>query len=110
MSLEKTICTEVQENIAWGRNLSSVDQIHILTCSKCQLVALEFEEIDSVLKNNTVEIPEGFADSVMQNLLKHEHSQREEFKIIEFCTQIFNNPVFRWGVGGTSFLLAFAAH
>ena len=43
-------CSNVQENIAWGRVLSAEDQNHIMTCSQCSKVALQFEEIDSAIK------------------------------------------------------------
>ena len=103
-------CSNVQENIAWGRVLSTEDQNHVMTCSKCNKVALQFEEIDSAVKNNEVNVPEGFADRVMKQILIQEEKYNPSPSAIEVLMAIFHNQAFRWGVGGTSFLLAFAAN
>ena len=104
-------CTFVQENIAWGRALSQLDQDHILSCSNCSLIAMEFEDIDSAIKNEEAFVPQGFADKVMEKVVAYEKSQVSLLlELKEFLMMLFNNQVLRWGVGGTSFLLAFSAH
>ena len=111
MTSKNKDCTFVQENIAWGRALSQLDQDHILSCSNCSEVAMEFEEIDSVIKNEEASVPLGFADKVMEKVMAHEKSQVIIYlDLKEFLMRLFNNQVLRWGIGGTSFLLAFSAH
>ena len=101
----------VQENIAWGRALSQLDQDHVLSCSNCSVVAMEFEEIDSAIKNEEVFVPQEFADKVMEKVMAHEKSQVSLYlDLKEFFMMLFDNQVLRWGIGGTSFLLAFSAH
>ena len=105
MTSKNNECILVQENIAWGRPLSERDQSHVITCSNCSVVAMEFEEIDSSIKNTEVFIPAGFADRVMEKVIAD-----ERFTLKEFLMMLFNNQILRWGIGGTSFLLAFSAH
>lgn len=106
---EANRCDVVQENIAWGKSLSEIDQKHVLTCLKCQCIALEFEEVDSTIKNISADIPDGFADRVMSRVATLEDKSNHS-SIVEFFMELFHNQFFRWGLGGTSFLLAFAAH
>jgi hypothetical protein len=111
MTSKNKECTFVQENIAWGRALSQLDQDHILSCSKCSVVAMEFEEIDSVIKNAEAFVPQGFADKVMEKVMVHEKLQNSLYiDLKDFFMMLFNNQILRWGIGGTSFLLAFSAH
>ncbi len=111
MNTENNECSQVQENIAWGRSLSKSDQDHILSSSKCGFVAIEFEEIDSVIKNAEVFVPREFVDVVMGRLEKYEKSKTTlNLTFKEYCMILFDRQIFRWGIGGTSFLLAFSAH
>jgi hypothetical protein len=112
MTSNNNDCSSVQENIAWGRALSSADQTHVVTCPNCSVVAMQFEEIDSAVNNIKAEIPEGFADRVMQRISLEEkkHPAESVASVKDFFITLFDNPVFRWGLGGTSFLLAFSAH
>lgn len=111
MTSKNNVCILVQENIAWGRALSQLDQDHVLSCFKCSGVAMEFEEIDSIIKNAEAFVPERFADKVMEKVMAHENSQDSLYlDLKEFFMMLFNNQALRWGIGGTSFLLAFSAH
>ena len=111
MTSKNKECIFVQENIAWGRALSQLDQDHVLSCSNCSVVAMEFEEIDSAIKNEEVFVPQEFADKVMEKVMAHEKSQVSLYlDLKEFFMMLFDNQVLRWGIGGTSFLLAFSAH
>ena len=103
-------CNLVQENIAWGKNLSNIEQNHILNCPKCSAIAVAFEDIDSALKESQVEIPEGFADRVMAKVMKEEAQSSFNENVKDFFMMLFNNQILRWGIGGTSFLIAFSAH
>ena len=55
-------------------------------------------------------MPAGFADRVMKQILIQEEKYNPSPSAIEVLMAIFHNQAFRWGVGGTSFLLAFAAN
>lgn len=104
-------CTLVLENIAWGRNLSKEDQVHILNCIECSSAALSFEELDSLVANEAIHVPIGFADKVMKQIDTIESSShRLNNRMSDFITTLFDSPIFRWSIGGTSFLLAFSAH
>lgn len=111
MTSENNGCLLVQENIAWGRSLSNLDQDHVLSCSKCSAIAMELEEIDSVIKNVETLVPSGFAERVMKSVTALENPHVDfHLNFRSFFEVLFNNQVLRWGLGGTSFLLAFAAH
>lgn len=104
-------CILVQENIAWGKSLAQSDQDHVLSCPKCSLIAIEFEEIDSIIKNTEAFVPEGFANKVMDKVVAYENSQASlHLDLKEFFMMLFGKQILRWGVGGTGFLLAFSAH
>lgn len=111
MTSKNDVCTIVQENIAWGRALSIPDQKHVLICPKCSKVAIAFEEVDSAVNKFTSDVPTDFADRVMAKIIAREKSEPkflENFK--DIFAVLINHQVFRWGIGGTSFLIAFAAH
>jgi hypothetical protein len=111
MNSQNNICINVQENIAWGRALQEADQTHVLNCPSCSSVALGFEEVDSLFKAGAIVVPDGFAENVMRMLDKTESSNLsflENFK--EIINMLINHQWLRWGIGGTSFLIAFAAH
>jgi hypothetical protein len=63
-------CSEIQEEIAWGRTLSSEDQGHVLECAECGPVALDFARLDGLFRAADAAIPDGFAESVMESLEK----------------------------------------
>lgn len=110
MTSNNNACNEVQENIAWGRALSSSDQNHVLNCTKCSLVAMQFEEVDSAVNNVKSEIPDGFAERVMERIFQEEKRfNQNSASVKDVLIRLFDNPIFRWGIGGTSFLLAFSA-
>lgn len=104
-------CTSVQENLAWGRAsaLSKEDQIHVLSCAKCGAVAMAFEEIDSSIQSEEIDVPDNFADSIILKIRANEKMPWLE-KVREIFEILSQNQAFRWGIGGTSFLIAFAAH
>lgn len=111
MTSKNNECTLVQENIAWGRALSLHDQGHVLSCSHCNVMAMEFEEIDSAIKNVEDFVPQGFADKVMAKVMADKKSQSSSHSNLkDFFMVLFDSQILRWGIGGTSFLLAFSAH
>lgn len=111
MIIKNKTCTIVLENIAWGRSLSEDDQKHILNCAECSSAALAFEELDALVANESVHVPAGFADKVMGKINANEvNTLSLNNKLSDLITMLFDSPIFRWGIGGTSFLLAFSAH
>ncbi len=111
MNSKNIECARVQENIAWGRSLSDLEQNHMFSCKECNNLALEFEEIDSAIKNLSIEIPDKFADVVMERIMATESEQANlDKRIVEFIIALVDNQILRWGIGGTSLLLAFSAH
>lgn len=110
MNSENNDCMLVQENIAWGRALSDLDQNHVLSCPRCSGLAMDFEEIDSAIRDIEVVVPVGFADKVMANITFQQKQHEPSSGLREFFMSLFDNQILRWGIGGTSFLLAFSAH
>jgi hypothetical protein len=70
MVKERMDCSRVQEELAWGRELSEPAQWHVVECALCGQVALEYTELDSKLSRHLSEapVPEGFAARVMERL------------------------------------------
>lgn len=111
MTSKKNECAIVQENLAWGKALSALDQEHVLSCPHCSAIAVDFEEIDSMIKNAEDFTSYGFANQVMAQIALNDKSEDRSFlNLRESVMMLLNNQVFRWGIGGTSFLLAFSAH
>jgi hypothetical protein len=108
MSLVNTECSSVQENIAWGKGLGENEKLHILNCTRCSLVATQFEELDSLMKNEEIVIPNNFADQVMFKINQQEIKKSQS--IYEFISLILDSSICRWGVAGIGFLAAFSAH
>jgi hypothetical protein len=69
-------CQKIQEIIAWDRELSEQDKVHILSCPQCSEIAASMEELDSLLSDvSHIEVPSGFADRIM---LKIREDEKEE--------------------------------
>jgi len=59
-------CTQVQEEIAWGKNLTEEAQSHIFGCINCGKLALEFTTLDALVNRDLdIEIPLDFVERVM---------------------------------------------
>ena len=112
MNIKRNDCNLVQENIAWGKPLCLEDKKHILDCNKCSAVATQLEELDSLMRSESTDIPFGFAEDVMLKIIKLEH-QNKSLKFSAFTEIImafFDNSLLRWGIGGFGFLFAVSAH
>jgi hypothetical protein len=111
MIIKNKDCNSVQANIAWGKSLDLVDKKHILDCHRCSNVAVQFEELDSLMKNESINIPSDFADRVMQKITQQE-KQKKSLNISAFPESIMaflDNSLLRWSIGGVGFLFAFSA-
>jgi hypothetical protein len=105
MSQSKNTCQEVSELLAWGKTLTDEQQLHIVSCEHCTQAALAFEQLDSMAKNDEVDIPANFASSVMKEIEK-----RNAPAIIDRMQVLLESFAIRLAMGGASFLFAFAAH
>ncbi|MBI2519549.1 MAG: hypothetical protein HYV97_04005 [Bdellovibrio sp.] len=105
-------CNLVQESIAWGRVIDLEDKKHILNCNKCSAVASQIEELDSLMKNESIDIPSDFVDRIMLKIEKQEKNSASFLSSnwAETLMPIFDNTIFRWGISGIGFLFAFSAH
>jgi hypothetical protein len=108
MTSKNSDCHLIQENISWSKELTKSDMEHVLICENCSQVAAEFEELDSLMKNEAIIIPEDFADNVMFKILEKESAQNSS--VFETLMDIIDNVIFKFSVGGIGFLLAFSAH
>jgi predicted anti-sigma-YlaC factor YlaD len=64
-------CLTIQEEIAWGRMLNPEAQAHVLNCSACRQLTLEFSKLDSVFAaGETIAVPDDFAARVMNKIKK----------------------------------------
>ncbi|MBC7539973.1 MAG: hypothetical protein H7281_14215 [Bacteriovorax sp.] len=108
MTSNNNDCNLVQESIAWGKELTGKDKEHFLKCEKCNIVATQFEELDSLMKNESINIPSDFADRVMFKI--DEREKQELPSIFKSLILLLDNSICKWGIGGIGFLLAFSAH
>lgn len=66
-------CHLIQEDISCNRELSQVDNQHVLFCSSCSDVAAKITELDSLVRKVfDQEIPIDFADSVITKIWEEE--------------------------------------
>jgi hypothetical protein len=64
-------CNEIQEAIAWGKDLTEAEQSHALSCQSCSEAAMEFAQLDAAMKDHLrVRVPDRFADQVMSRIMK----------------------------------------
>jgi hypothetical protein len=69
--MTKTIpCLTIQEEIAWGRSLSTEAQVHVLGCPSCGALSLEFARLDSLVRDVDIPVSPDFADRVMAEIRK----------------------------------------
>ncbi|MBC7712081.1 MAG: hypothetical protein H7177_01995 [Rhizobacter sp.] len=102
-------CDKVQESLAWGRSIVVSEKEHILNCSKCSEVAFQMEQLDSMIKDEAIDLPLNFADNVMKKIIADERAW-DTVTFQDFFAELFNHSLFRWGIGGVGFLIAFSAH
>lgn len=112
MNTKNNDCNLVQENIAWGKPLCMEDKKHILVCNKCSAVATQLEELDSLMRSESIDIPLGFADGVMLKIIQQEKQDKSLgfSAFTEIIMAFFDNSLLRWGIGGVGFLFALSAH
>lgn len=80
----ESLCLRTQEDIAWGRALSAQFSFHILSCPYCKKTALEFANLDSLVKQEfEASIPERFVDQVMQKIEKLERPNQVQTAFIK---------------------------
>lgn len=95
-------CNVIQEDIAWGRGLSAEDQNHVLLCRVCSGTAVQFEALDSLVRNAMeVNVPEGFADRVVRQI--EAEQQEENIRLtgrVLFWEKIFFSRAVQWGLVG----------
>ena len=83
MKNEQRSCCLIQEDIAWGRELSQEDKKHVLSCSECSGIAAQVAELDSLVRE-VIEpnMPSGFADRVITKIWEEENKS--------------DNPLYQW--------------
>jgi hypothetical protein len=67
------ICTNTQEAIAWGRQLSSVCKNHLTDCQRCTSLLAELSIFDASFSDHISVVPTSdFADRVMARIAASE--------------------------------------
>lgn len=89
--------------------ISPSDKEHVLNCQKCSKVAFQMEQLDSLILEEQIDLPENFDDNVMKKIIDSEKSNKTQ-SLQDFWVELFDNSLFRWGIGGVGFLIAFSAH
>ena len=64
-------CTDIQEQLAWGEALSPEQRTHAAECPHCFKVATDYSLLDEALSAMTAQVPLGFADRVMGQVLEY---------------------------------------
>jgi hypothetical protein len=103
-------CHLIQEDIAWGRGLCVEDQRHVLSCRACSETEVQFEALDSVVRNAMeADVPEGFADRVVGRIEAEQQSElRSLAGQIPIWERAFFSKAFQWilvGLGSAFGLL-----
>ena len=76
--MKETACQSVQESIASGVHLPAQHQHHLSACAACQDVAEQYRQLEAMFALDDVQIPDGFADSVMARIgEEHEAGRRD---------------------------------
>jgi hypothetical protein len=67
-------CNEVQEKVALGQRLAPTESAHVAVCAACGRVAEAWGTLDLALDEvrPVVEVPAGFADTVMRAIAEEE--------------------------------------
>ena len=116
MNIKKINCTKLQEKIAWNRDLSSEERLHSIECHSCGELLLQFEEVDAIVKQDEIHIPDDFSNTVMKRIFEMEKNKSGTFleiyieKILLGIEYLFHTSLVHWGVGGVTFFIAIAAH
>jgi anti-sigma factor RsiW len=102
MSDSQRPCRLIQEEIAWARAVSPEDQEHIRSCSACSEAAAQFEELDSLVRRMMeVEVPEGFADRVVEQIEAEKQGGDIFFaRPLPFWERIFFSRAVQWALVG----------
>jgi hypothetical protein len=102
MSDPRRPCHSIQEDIAWARGLSPEDQKHVRSCSACSEIAARFEELDSLVRNVMgVDVPDGFADSVVVQIEAEKRREDNFFARQQpFLERIFFSRAVQWALVG----------
>jgi hypothetical protein len=66
--MKETACHSVQENIASGVHLPAHHQHHLSACAACHDVAEQYRQLEAMCALDDVQIPDGFAESVMARI------------------------------------------
>ncbi len=62
-------CSDIAEEIAWGRKLTAETQEHVLSCKQCGDLFEEFAKLESLLNPVCDEfVPIGFVNRVMNQI------------------------------------------
>jgi hypothetical protein len=95
-------CNPIQEDIAWGRGLSTEDQEHVLSCGACSGTAAQFEALDCLVRNAMeADVPEGFADRVVRQI--EAEQQEEDLRLagrVPLWERVFFSKAVQWGLVG----------
>ena len=58
-------CSDIQEQLAWGKSLSPEQREHTATCAHCLKIATNYSLLDETLGAMTSDVPAAFAERVM---------------------------------------------
>jgi len=69
MTTNETNCETIQETIALAHTLTQAQKAHLATCTHCQRVQQQMQQLDSLVEQATQDlVPQGFVERVMARL------------------------------------------
>ncbi len=69
MTSNEIHCEAIQQLIAVGETLTQAQHTHVTTCSQCQQVQLQMQQLDELVEQATHNlVPQGFVERVMAHI------------------------------------------
>jgi len=108
MQHSEDLCVLIQESIAWGRQLSDDAQEHVVQCSNCNEIALQFTSLDSLVEEAVdTSVPANFANKVMATIKGFDEVESLEAKgrVSILAGRIYGFRPFQYAAAGVAIFL-----